>query len=248
MMYSIINDVRQYDDGFKTQKDIEIGPHVKMEHGILKEEKLSWSDKLVYIFLLSRANPKRQKVHINYRDISDRLGYSTPKIGQCIESLKREKYLIVDKISTKKKVGKNNKVKNVNYNVYSFPNNDFFEQKKSYERFTRAFIDTKLIDVRAKEFLIAIAIHILPNDALGSIDHIYDMSVFSKITGWSRSTVFNRIRYLREKGLMTDYFVHYPMMGEVCVGYKIDMKTIMLDSICQLQKLDGDRLNSDINL
>lgn len=216
---SDINDVKQYDSGYKTLSAKEVGWHARVSYNIINHEHLPPSCKLIYAFLLSYKKIDSDDAIVSYDLLRKKTGYSFQTLRESINMLEHYEFI---KIRKRINGADARKI----YNIYTFLKID-----KDFAQITHKFLESTLLSTKEKEFILLIFPFLLPNDALGSLKEPANYSWLGMQIGLDRVTVSKRIRSLKKKMLVKDYYSRYGNNEEYeIVGWKFDMDAIMLDA------------------
>ncbi|MBL7968431.1 MAG: helix-turn-helix domain-containing protein [Prolixibacteraceae bacterium] len=228
-----INNVRKYNDGFKTQNNI--GPYVQIGHIVYKTS-LSLSTKLIYAYLKSFMDNKSGKAKVSYETLAKFSGYSDRKLRNSITTLENDGIITIKKRSLKLRNG-----------VYSTFNEYSFMEDDRYERVTKGFLENKIMDNKDKEFVLGLILHLLPNDCIGSLERPAYHSLIKKWledqsgSPMSESTLKRRLKSLKSKKLIIDHDSRYFERNDyVWTGYKFNMFKIMNITYNGLPKYKND--------
>ncbi len=217
-----INNMRKYNDGYKTLTSAEIGQHSQVVYSLIKSDLLP-SHKLVYAYLRSYMNGKTGTSTVSLDTLASKIGYSRQTIFTAIKTLEERDYIFTE--TKRKKCGVANKYATT-YNVYSFPKKD-----EMFAMISFYFLASSIIDTKEKEFILLLFPYILGNDTIGSLDSPVFTGELTQLTRLTTHTVLKRVNSLMGKKLLTYHSTRYSNTEEPApVGYKFDMRSIMLDA------------------
>lgn len=214
-----IEQAKEYDTGYKTMNGSDVGQHCRVGYSIIQSSKLKPSHKLIYAFILSYKRSNTNESIVTYQTLRDKTGYSYDTLRDSVQKLVDAGFIAVTKRSAR---GDNHH----SYNIYSFLKIDEW-----FAQITHVFLESTIITVKEKEFILLIFPFLLPNNAIGSLNNPATNAWISEKTGLDRGTVRKRLEGLKEKQLAEEHFARYgPSYKEKNVGWKFNMDVIMLDA------------------
>lgn len=206
--------------GYKTLKSKDIGPYLTIEYDLIKSEKIKPSTKLVYAFLKSYMSRATRIAVVSMNKLVIETGYSKTTINQAIRSLHANGAIDIRKRMSMSGPGRD-------FNEYEFK-----LEGNMFAMITMMFLESRLLSIKEKEFIISVFPYILGNDTLGSIENPATISSIAKSVHMTYNTVGSRIDSLKKKGLIRDHYTKYGTHGrDRYVGFKLDMFSIMIDNM-----------------
>lgn len=207
-------------EGYKTKKAKEIGAFVGVEGKLIENRNILPSHKVVYAYLKAHMNINTKQTCISIDTLTKKTCYSRRTIVNAIAELSKQGVIVISKRSSEMRPG------HLEHNVYEFP-----LKGNAFYMITLFFLSSQILSVKEKEFLLLLFPYILGNDTIGAVGKPATISVIAKMIGLTYITVSKRIEGLRQKQLISEHYTRINMYNDKeFVGYRIDMRTIMIDN------------------
>lgn len=205
--------------GYKTLTSNETGNSVNVGYDLIQNPGMSPSSKLIYAYLKSHEIKSSKTATVSMDTLSSKSGYAKHTVQAALSDLEAAGAIVTIRRESKRTKGRF-------YNEYKLNiDGDMFAMITMY------FLESSLLTRKEKEFILLIFPLILGNDTIGSIKNPASFSFLSEQTGLTQKTISRRIHSLKDKGLVWDHYTKPGTHGRsFLVGYKFDMRTIMLNN------------------